>query len=137
MIVVDSSALIAIFEAEPDAASFAAAIMQADRLLISAVNVHETGMVLRVRHGDAATARLWRFLKDNDFEIVPFDENQAREADAAVKRFGKGIDPKARLNLADCAAYALAKSMNVPLLFKGDDFTHTDVQICRTVTVQG
>ena len=128
MIVVDSSALIAIFEHESDAALFAAAIQKADRLLVSAVNVHETGIVLRARHGVAAANRMWRFLQvENDFEIIPFDETQAREALAAFDRYGKGIDPKARLNLADCAAYALAKTTNSPLLFKGDDFTHTDV----------
>jgi ribonuclease VapC len=134
MIVVDSSAaLLAIFEGEPDAATFATAIAEADRLLISAVNVYETGIVLRVRHGDEVPARLWRFLlEDNDFEIIPFDQRQAHEALTAFGRFGKGLNPRARLNLADCAAYALAKSMNLPLPFKGDDLTHTDVQISRT-----
>ena len=129
MIVVDSSALVAILEHEPDAANYATAIRQADRLLVSAVNVHETGMVMRARRGEAAVERMWRFLRDeNDFEIVPFDETQAREALSAFGRYGKGIDPRARLNLADCAAYALAKSMNSPLLFKGDDFAATDVR---------
>jgi ribonuclease VapC len=128
MIVVDSSALIAIFEAETDAAVFAQAIKQAHRLLISAVNVHETGMVMRARHGSAGLDRLWRFLSEqNDFEIMPFDEAQVRGALQAFNRYGKGIDPKARLNLADCAAYALATSLNVPLLFKGNDFAATDV----------
>jgi len=131
MIVVDSSALIAILEHESDAAAFAAAIQQADRLLISAVNVHETGIVLRARHGIAAAERMWRFLQvENDFEIIPFDETQAREALAAFDRYGKGIDPKARLNLSDCAAYALARSMNCPLLFKGNDFSETDITAC-------
>jgi ribonuclease VapC len=51
-------------------------------------------------------------------------------ADGAFDRYGKGIDPKARLNLADCAAYALASTMNCPLLFKGDDVTETDVKVC-------
>jgi ribonuclease VapC len=129
MIVVDSSALIAIFERESDAATFATAIRQASRLLISAVNVHETGMVMRARRGEAAVARMWRFLREeNDFEIIPFDEAQAREALSAFGRYGKGIDPNARLNLADCAAYALAKSMNTPLLFKGNDFAATDAR---------
>jgi ribonuclease VapC len=129
MIVVDSSALIAILEKEPDAAIYAAAIRQADRLLISAVNVHESGIVLRARHGMAAAERMWRFLKDeNDFEIVPFDESQARAALATFDRYGKRINPKARLNLSDCVAYALATSMNAALLFKGNDFTETDVQ---------
>ncbi len=131
MIVVDSSALIAIFEKESDATTYATAIQEADRLLISAVNVYETGMVLRARHGLAAANRMWRFLQvENDFEIIPFDEAQAREAISAFDRYGKGIHPKARLNLADCAAYALAKTMNSPLLFKGDDFVETDVQKC-------
>lgn len=129
MIVVDSSALIAILEKESDAAIYAAAIRQADRVLISAVNAHEAGTVLRARHGMAAAERMWRFLKDeNDFEIIPFDESQARAALAAFDRYGKGVDPKARLNLADCVAYALATSINAALLFKGNDFAQTDVQ---------
>ena len=131
MIVVDSSALVAIFEKEPDAAVYAAAIQQADRLLISAVNAHETGIVMRARHGIMALGRMWRFLQsDNDFEIIPFDEAQAREAIAGFERYGKKMNPKARLNLADCAAYALAKTLNAPLLFKGDDFTETDLTPC-------
>src|SRR5438093_9353413 len=128
MIVVDSSALIAILENEPDAAVFAAALRRTDRLLISAVNVHEAGTVMRIRRGRRAADRMWRFLvEENDFEIVPFDETQAREALSAFDRCGKGIHPNARLNLADCAAYALAKTINVPLLFKGDDFTAADL----------
>jgi ribonuclease VapC len=131
MIVVDSSVLVAIFEREADAAIYAKAIREADSLLISAVNVHETGIVLRARRGEDAESRLWRFLQDeNDFEIVPFDEAQARGALAAFGRYGKGINSKARLNLADCAAYALARSMNAPLLFKGDDFAATDITAC-------
>lgn len=128
MVVVDSSALIAIFENEPDAFYYAEVIRGAELLLISAVNVHETGTVLRIRRGETAPARLWRFLlDDNDFEIIPLDELQAREALAAFSRFGKGLGSKARLDLADCAAYALAKSRNLPLLFKGNDFSETDL----------
>jgi ribonuclease VapC len=130
MIVVDSSALVAILEHEVDAAVYARAIELADRLLISAVNVHETGVVLRVRRGLSALERLWRFLVvENDFEIAAFDETQARLAVSAFDRYGKGIHSKARLNLADCAAYALASSL-APLLFKGDDFSATDVEAC-------
>ena len=95
MIVVDSSALVAIFEKEPEAAVYAAAIQQADRLLISAVNAHETGIVMRARHGIMALGRMWRFLQsDNDFEIIPFDEAQAREAIAGFERYGKKMNPK-------------------------------------------
>jgi ribonuclease VapC len=131
MIVVDSSALVAILEHEIDAAVYARAIERADRLLISAVNVHETGIVLRIRRGRAALDQLWRFLlSENDFEVAAFDEIQARLATSAFERYGKGIHSKARLNLADCAAYALASSVSAPLLFKGDDFSETDVKVC-------
>jgi ribonuclease VapC len=131
MIVVDSSALVAIFEGETDAEVYAKAIQDADRLLISAVNVHETGIVLRARRGADAEQRLWRFLQvENDFEILPFDEARARGALAAFGRYGKGVHSKARLNLADCAAYALARGVNTPLLFKGDDFPATDITAC-------
>lgn len=129
MIVVDSSALLAIFLGEPDAPRYASAIASAERLAISAVSVHETGVVLRLRHGPSALGALWRFLiESNDFEIVPFDANQARAGMAAFDRYGKGIDAKARLNLADCASYALATTLDVPLLFKGADFAATDVR---------
>lgn len=129
MIAVDSSALVAIFESEPDAPICAKAIQDAERLFISAVTVLETGIVMRARRGEVALARLWRFLlEDNDFEIVAFDETQVREALSAFSRYGKGIDPRARLNLSDCAAYALAKTKSLPLLFKGTDFQQTDVR---------
>jgi len=130
MIVVDSSALVAILEHEIDAAVYAKAIELAERLLISAVNVHETGVVLRIRRGLSSLARLWLFLAENDFEIAAFDERQARLALSAFGRYGKGIHPRARLNLADCAAYALASSVSAPLLFKGDDFSATDIARC-------
>jgi ribonuclease VapC len=128
MIVVDSSAIIAILQEESDAAIFAATIHRENQLLISAVNAHECGVVLRRRHGMGAAERFWRFIRDeNDFEIVPFDEAQALVALVAFDRYGKGID-RAGLNFADCVAYSLAKSLRSPLLFKGDDFSRTDIQ---------
>ncbi len=73
MIVVDSSALIAFLENEPDARIYAVAIREANRLLISAVNVHETGIVIHARHGTVAVKRMWRFLQiENDFENHSF-----------------------------------------------------------------
>jgi ribonuclease VapC len=94
---------------------------------MSAVNVHETVTVLRLRHGPAAVEKFWQFLADLEIEIVPFDAAQVRVAAVVLDLYGKGINPKARLNLSDCAAYALAEIMNAPLLYKGDDFTHTDL----------
>ena len=128
MIVVDSSALLAVLFKEPEKQAFQNIIAAADRCVISAVNAHETATVLRIRHGRPAVERLWQLLADNEIEIFPFDEAQVRMAAEAFDRYGKGIDPKARLNLSDCAAYALAKTLNAPLLFKGEDFTETDVQ---------
>ncbi len=128
MIVVDSSALLAVFFDEPEKQSFQDVIDGDERCVISAVNVHETACVLRGRLGAGAVTRFWQWLSDNQIEIVAFDEAQVRIAAVAFDRYGKKIDPKASLNLADCAAYALAMSMNAPLLFKGDDFPQTDVQ---------
>ena len=130
MIVVDSSALIAIFLDEPEESKFRAVIAGADRCVISAVNAHETATVLRMRLGPAAVEQLWQFLAESGIEIVPFDEAQMRAAAIAFDLFGKGIHPRAQLNLSDCAAYALAKTMNAPLLFKGNDFAQTDLQPC-------
>jgi ribonuclease VapC len=130
MIVVDSSAIVAILLQEPEQQAFEQIIATADRCVMSAVNAHETATVLRVRHGQAAVNRLWQFLLDSEIEVIPFDEAQVRVAAVAFDRYGKGIDPKARLNLSDCAAYALTKTLGVPLLFKGDDFTETDLQRC-------
>jgi ribonuclease VapC len=128
MIVVDSSALIAVFFEEPEKQAFQDILDGDERCVLSAVNAHETACVLRGRHGAGAVARFWQWLIDNEIEIVAFDEVQVRAAAVAFDRYGKGIDPKARLNLADCAAYALARTMNCPLLFKGNDFTETDVK---------
>ncbi len=131
MIVVDSSAPIAIPEREEDAIVLAAAIERAVRLFISAVNVHETGVALFARHGSAAVDRLWRFLLlDDDFDIVAFDEDQVRAALDALETYGKGVHPRARLNLADCCAYALARRLGLPLLFKGAAVSETGIARC-------
>lgn len=130
MIVVDSSAVIAVLFEEPEKQAFHGIIDGDERCVLSAVNAREIACVLRRRHGIAAVARFWQWLIDNEIEIVPFDEVQVRAAAVAFDRYGKGIDPKARLNLSDCAAYALARTTNCPLLFKGGDFTETDVKTC-------
>lgn len=128
MIVVDSSALVAVLLNEPDRRLFEDVLIGGERCIISAVNAHETATVLRLRHGPAAVERLWQLLTDLGIEIAAFDEVQVYAAAIAFDRYGKGIDPRARLNLGDCAAYALAKTLNAPLLFKGNDFSQTDLQ---------
>jgi ribonuclease VapC len=127
MIVIDSSALMAILFDEPERRAFQNVIAGERDCRLSAINGHETACVLRGRHGPAGVLKLWRLLTENHIEVVAFDELQMRAAAQAFDRFGKGIHAKARLNLADCAAYALAKSLNAPLLFKGNDFAATDV----------
>jgi ribonuclease VapC len=130
MIVVDSSVFIAILEQEPEADRFLSVAGAAARRFASAVTVYETGIVIGSRRGSSSGGEIMRFLAELDVEIVPFAEPHISHALDAYRRFGKGIDPKARLNLGDCAAYALAKVLNAPLLFKGTDFSHTDVARC-------
>ncbi len=124
MIVVDSSALIAILENEPEAEHFLS-ILEAPRRFISAVTIYETGIVIGMRRGRESARDLMDFIQDLGIEVVPFAEPYVTLSLDAYARYGKGIHPKARLNLGDCTAYALAKQMNVPLLFKGNDFTET------------
>jgi ribonuclease VapC len=130
MIVIDSSALLAILLNEPEKQAFEKAIAGAKRYVVSAVNAHETAMILRMRIGRAAVGQLRYLLAKSSIEVVPFNDAQAWAASIAFNRYGKGIHSNARLNLCDCAAYVLAKRMNTPLLFKGSDFTHTDLQSC-------
>jgi ribonuclease VapC len=125
-LVVDSSALLAIVLREPDGLSFFEALVNAERSLLSCMNLHETRIVTLSRVGEAGILKLHELLESQAVEFANFDESQARVAFEAFARFGKGRHP-ARLNLADCAAYALARSLDAPLLFKGDDVRLTDV----------
>lgn len=97
MIVVDSSALIAVLFAEPERQAFEDVIAGSERCVISAVNAHETATALRLRHRPAAVGRFWQFLIDSEIEVVPFDMMQVRAAAVAFHRYGKGINPTARL----------------------------------------
>lgn len=127
MIVIDTSALIAILNHEPERTAFYDAIAAADRRLVSAVTYQEAGQVLISKRGINGLYDLEDFLALIKAEIIPHDVNLAAMSLEAFRRYGKGIDPKARLNYCDCAVYALAKAMNAPLLFKGNDFTETDL----------
>ncbi len=125
MIVVDTSAIVAIFLGEPEAPLFTS-VLASDPTSISAVNLYEAETVLRGRKDKILAARVRALLEASRTLIVPFDDAQAQLASEAYAVFGKGIHP-ARLNLGDCAAYALAKSLDAPLLYKGDDFARTDI----------
>lgn len=125
--VIDSSALIAILFDEPEAAGLAQAIAAHPSRCMSAFSLLETSVVLARRKGPAAVQELDALIADLGIETIAFDPIQARLARTAYRRFGKGNHP-AGLNLGDCCSYALAKSRGEPLLFKGADFTQTDLQ---------
>jgi ribonuclease VapC len=125
--IVDTSALIAILRDEPEAMSYAKAIADASTRRISAASYVETAAVIDGSRDPVASRRLDDLLREARFMIEPVTEAQARMAREAYRDFGRGSGHPARLNLGDCFAYALAKAMNEPLLFKGDDFIHTDV----------
>jgi ribonuclease VapC len=124
--VVDSSAILAILQREPDAAIYVDAIAAASERYISAVAVLETNIVVIRRRGPEGASDVEDFIADSAMKIVPFDAAQAALASTAFATFGRSRHP-ASLNFGDCAAYALAKSLNQPLLFKGNDFALTDV----------
>jgi ribonuclease VapC len=124
--VIDTSALVAIFQGEPERRSFIEAIEAADSRLLSAATFVEISIVLESRHGDDGVRDLDLFLSRAGIELVPVDDEQARTARRAFSRYGKGRH-RAGLNFGDCFAYAAAMAMGEPLLFKGDDFAHTDV----------
>jgi ribonuclease VapC len=126
--VIETSALVAIFLDEPERAAFARLILGADRRLISAVSKLEAGMVAIGRNGLAGRSRLDAILQELAVAVVPFDEDQADIARDAFARYGKGRH-RAGLNFGDCAAYALAIAEAEPLLFKGTDFAATDVEV--------
>ena len=130
MIVIDTSALLAVLNNEPDRHAIYDAIWSAERRLVSAVNYQEAGMVLMARSGVKGVHDLEDLTAAMEAEVVPHDAKLAIAAIDAFQRFGKGINPRSRLNFCDCAAYALAASLDVPLLFKGNDFAETDVKRC-------
>jgi len=122
--IVDTSALIAILRAEPEARAFAIAIADADHRRISAANYLEAAMVIDGSHDPIASRRFDDLLREAAIAIEPVTEEQAKVAREAYRDFGRGSGHAARLNFGDCFAYALAKITGEPLLFKGDDFLH-------------
>jgi ribonuclease VapC len=127
VIVVDTSAFFAILADEPERPRFVEAIASADRCVISAATWVEISIVVSARFGPAGSHYLSAFLSRAGVDTLPLDREQADTAIDAYTRFGKGNHP-AGLNYGDCFSYALASILNVPLLFKGDNFIHTDIQ---------
>ena len=126
MIVVDTSAIIAILYREAEFDQFVQLITDSDSCFLSAVSYFEASMVLIGRATPEAGIELDSFLERVGIEFVPFDQEQAKRARDAFARFGRGRHP-ARLNFGDCVSYALAQERGLPLLYKGEDFAKTDV----------
>lgn len=126
--IVDSSALVAILKQEPDSKALLDAILAEPLCAMSTASFLETAIVIDSKRDPVASRGLDDFLRDTVIELVPVDEKQARIAREAYRDFGKGSGHKAQLNFGDCFAYALAKAMNEPLLYKGTDFSQTDVR---------
>ena len=125
--IIDTSALLAIFLAEPERQSFLERIRQDGTRLLSAANALETAIVLEARRGEVAGREFDLFLHRLNIEIVPVDATQVEVARTGWRKYGKGRHP-ASLNFGDCFAYALSKTSGEPLLAKGNDFPKTDVQ---------
>jgi ribonuclease VapC len=132
VIVLDTSAVLAIFRQEADAAHFARRIASDDEPVMSAANVLETSIVLRgLKRVLPARAERWLddFIATAGIRIESVTPEHARAARLAHVRFGKGTGHAAALNYGDCFAYALAKTLDAPLLCKGNDFAETDIVV--------
>ena len=125
--VVDSSALIAILRGEPEEPAFRNAIRTAPNRLLSAPTRVEASMVALGRRGEPGLEQMQALIERLELEVVPLSDDHAKLAIEAFRRFGKGRHP-AGLNYGDCFSYALAKATGEPLLFKGDDFSQTDIK---------
>jgi ribonuclease VapC len=125
--VIDSSALIALLLGKPETADFVAAIAAASTRLVGAPSYLETAIVMLARSGPDAQERVDRLLGELAVQIVPFTHDQAVTAIAAYRQYGKGSGHPAGLNFGDCFTYALAKLAGEPILFKGNDFSQTDL----------
>ena len=126
--VADTSAIIAVLNDEPDALLFKREFHKADSVLVSFATLFEANCVVAGDRFPDGGNRLEALIELLDMTPVAFDDIQLRQARAAYTLYGRGSAHRAGLNMGDCFSYALAKSRNLPLLFKGDDFVHTDIK---------
>ena len=127
---IDSSALVSIILDEDDASRFAQVIEQVDAIYVTPLVVYESAMAVarsRVMSVEQATEIVQKFCKALNAVSIIINDAIAAEALSAASRFGKGRH-QAALNMGDCFSYAVAKTLHVPLLFKGHDFVHTDIE---------
>jgi ribonuclease VapC len=126
--IIDTSALVAMLEQEPEAERIARALASTAERSLSAATLLEAGIVMQARRGNEGARDLDLLLAKLNVEIVAFTPRQAEIARKAFRRYGRGRHD-AQLNFGDCCAYALAIDASAPLLFKGSDFSRTDVSI--------
>jgi ribonuclease VapC len=126
-VIVDTSALVAIIREELDGPLYAAALESSPVNRLSAGTYLEVSIVIDRSRNPLVSRRLDEILTEGAFVIEPVTSSQAKIARDAYRDFGKGSGHRAGLNFGDCFAYALARELNEPLLFKGDDFRHTDI----------
>ena len=127
--IVDTSAVVAVLRNEADADIYSRVIATSPTVRISAGTYVELGVVIDGLDDPVISGALDKYLEESRVIIEPLTAAQAQIARTAYQRFGKGSGHAARLNLGDCFAYALARALGEPLLFKGDDFTLTDIEI--------
>jgi ribonuclease VapC len=127
MMVIDTSVLIAVLKGEDDAVALTQCMAAAPTRYISAGSMLECGIVIGAFYGDLGLEAMRELASYLQLKTVPFDANQSRAGYEAFRRYGRGSKHPAKLNFGDCFAYALARTRNLPLLFKGDDFIHTDI----------
>jgi ribonuclease VapC len=127
-VIVDSSAILAIFFRENGAETLLSTIIDADFVGIGSPTAAETGLVLTARLNQSATGSLLRFFQETRIRILPFTDLHWQRAIDAYTRFGKGRHPAA-LNFGDCMTYATAALAGQPLLCRGEDFTKTDLDL--------
>lgn len=127
-LVADTSAIVAVLNEDPDALLFKEQFHRADQVLVSLATLFEASCVMASERFHAGSERLEALIELLDMTAIAFDEIQLGHARSAYARYGRGSSHKANLNMGDCFSYALAKSRNLPLLFKGDDFVHTDIK---------
>lgn len=128
--ILDTSAIVTILRAEPDAPAFAKAMELSGGCSISAVSYVEAAVVIDGARDAIASRRFDDFFRASRIVVESVTPHQAEIARRAYRDFGKGRH-KAGLNFGDCFAYALAKELDEPLLFKGEDFRHTDVEVAK------
>jgi ribonuclease VapC len=129
MVIIDSSVLVAIFKREPDAPHLVERVLSFDRRLISAVNFLESAIVCEEWAKPGGQEDYDKMVSSLQLEVTPATAAQTEIAREAHRRFGKGRGRPAVLNFGDCFAYALAKDLDAPLLYKGHDFAQTDIRL--------